>query len=143
MSDEKKRGGERGGTGLADRPTPTVTPQPQPTTARPTTWNVMVRHSSFLLKQATVEASTADEARDKFLKLVEAKHAEKAGRQKQDEEGRKAAVRVREAFQHGLKADRNGDLEWIIQPQDDVDALRKGLKEQRERIWGPAGKVPA
>ena len=95
-------------------------------------YEVMVRHSTFLLKRATVEAASPDEARSLFLALAKAKHEDKAARQ-QGPEKEKAAERVRDAYTRGVAA--ADELSWVIRPAEEAEAERAEINRQRDERW--------
>ena len=108
----------------------TPSPNPSPNPSNALRWNVLVRHSTFLLKQAVVEATTPQEARTKFLKLVEERHEAQARRQK-GPEAEKAAQAVRDSFQHAMK--NIDSLEWDIRDAEVVEKQRQEIKQAQER----------
>lgn len=112
--------------------------KPAPPTKRVALWNVMVRHSTFLLKQADVEADTPEEAKKKFLELArqrtdfvasgEAKEvALRNGGNRTDKE----KARVMKTYHDGLLADQRGELVWEIEPSEKVKEKRAELKNEQ------------
>ena len=103
---------------------------------RVTKWNVMIRHSPFLLKNADVEANSIDEAKEKFLALCKEK-TERVARGEMGqaalhnggERNPKEAARVRQTFTDGMN--RQHEFVWIIRPAAEVKAQRDSIKEQR------------
>ena len=100
-------------------------------------FNVLVRHSPFLLKQADVEADTPDEAKAAFLLLVK-DHTEKVVKRQLGqaalnegvhERSPKEAARVRATYTDGMA--RLHELKWEIRTTAEVEAQRKAIKEQR------------
>lgn len=102
-----------------------------------TSYNVLVRHSPFLLKQADVEADTPEEAKSAFLLLVK-EHTEKVVKRQlgqaalQDgmsERPAKEAARVRATYTDGMA--RLHEMKFEIRTTAEVEAQRKAIKEQR------------
>lgn len=92
---------------------------------KPTEWVVTVRHSPFLLKGATVEAASPDEAKRRFLELTKQRSEEKAGKQRGPERD-KDAQRVRDS--HAEALNRQRDLEWTVRPAAEVKAELDAIK---------------
>ena len=108
----------------------------------PTLWNVMVRHSPFLLKRADIEANSADEAKGKFIELVRAKH-EARERRVPEQRGLDAQTvaesqkAIRDAFARGIAA--RDQLEWCVRPADEVKKQREAIvAEQKLSLAGAA-----
>ena len=97
-------------------------------------WDVLVRHSPFLLKNARVQAITAEDAKQQFLTLVRQKHEERVSKQKADEQGRLAVQRIRLVLSDGLK--RLDELEWEIRPAAEVDAAQRAYRDRIDQVWG-------
>lgn len=102
-----------------------------------TTWNVIVRHSPFLLKNADIDAATPDEAKSKFLELARDKHEKRAARVPEqrglDLATMTASQRaIRDAFKRGVEAQHN--LEWVIRPAAEVKQERDALKSRLEAL---------
>ena len=101
----------------------------------PRRWNVLVRHSTFLLKQAVVEAMTSEEAKAIFLRQVEAKHQAKSAKAASmpSPDAHKAAQAILDAYKLGVE--QQGKLEWDIRPAEEVEAQRAAIIAERKRIW--------
>lgn len=120
--------------------------QQQQTKPRTRTWNVMVRHSAFLLKNVDVEAGSPEEAKAKFFEMAKKLHDERAARvalQKGLDAQTIATTQqnIRKAYEQAY-AERD-KLEWIIRPADEVKAERQRLKDRIERRWGSAEREEA
>lgn len=110
---------------------------PQPIkqhSAEPPKWDVLVRHTPFLLKNAVIEAATAEEAKQKFLELVKARHEDRATKQKADERGRLSAEKIRQVCTDGMK--RVYELDWDIRPAAEVEAERRRYRDKIDQVWG-------
>jgi len=119
---------------------------PKPTAPQTTEWNVMVRHSSFLLKKSDVKGVASPEAaKAKFLELVRARHDERANALARNRGLDTQTIRhgqdaIRAALDQGMELDGLGKLEWIIRPAADVKAEREAIENRRQRLYGePAG----
>ncbi len=114
-----------------------------------TLWNVVVRHSPFLLKQANIWATTEKEAHKTFIEVVKGHHEEVANKERGPAQ-RSAAKAIREAYDRGVTMSRAGDLKWTIRPWDEVKKERADYREtifnlmSRERQLAEmlAGKSP-
>lgn len=96
--------------------------------ARKQTWNVLVRHSPFLLKQADVEAESVDEAKKLFIELNGTRAKDKAAKQKGAERD-KDKERVHKAYQDACQ--RQHEFSWTIRPASEVLAQREAMKNER------------
>lgn len=114
-----------------------------------TLWNVCVRHSPFLFKQANVWASDKKEAHQAFLEAAKQHHEAVANRERGPAQ-RPAARAVHEAYERGLEMTRAGKLKWSVRPWEDVKRERSDYRElifnlmSRERQLAEmmAGKPP-
>ena len=100
-------------------------------------WTVMVRHSPFLLKTITVDASDKDEAKAKFIEAAKAQHevrAEKIADQKglDIKTIQSTQKSIRDSFKLACELDKKDELEWTIRPTAEVKAERAKLDAARE-----------
>jgi len=107
--------------------------QPEQGKQSRTVWNVLVRHSPLLVKQAEIEAATPEEARQIFLGMAKDRMENIALNQK-GPEAMKAAARIRAGYQEALA--RVDTLDWDIRPIAEVRAERDAIKQRREKVWG-------
>lgn len=117
------------------------------TPAAPVAWNVMVRHSSFLLKSATITATGKAGAKAAFLDRVRQYHNERAektaGQAGLDVKTIQQAQRdIKAALDQSLQADGRGELSWTIRLQSEVDAERADIENRRRRTWGEPDEMP-
>lgn len=105
--------------------------------AEVTEFNVMIRHSPFLLKNLDVKAKDEDEAKAKFLAAADEKHKlretridNQAGLDSETKLQTKRAIRA--AYDRGLDANRKNELTWVIRPAAEVKAERKEIERLQQ-----------
>lgn len=86
-------------------------------------WNVVVRHSPFLLKQVNAHASSRQEAKRLFLEACK-EHHEKVSQRERGPESDKATKRVMESYRQGVS--EQSTYPWTIRPWAEVEKERKG-----------------
>lgn len=124
-------------------PPPATQERPtQPATQSSNTlWNVAVRHSPLLLKNADIEAPDAETAKKIFFERCKEKHEERAGKIAVTEgmdahTAAKTQKAIREAFKHGVENLRAGTSEIIVRPTAEVKKLNDDIQRRRDAIWG-------
>ena len=97
-----------------------------------TCWNVLVRHTTFYLKQANVHAASREEAKRIFLEQARERHQQIANRQK-GPNVEKDRQRVWDAYNHGVQHQLKGG--WIIQSAEEAKAKREAVRDRYNRRW--------
>ncbi len=113
--------------------------QERPATGK-TVYNVMVRHSPFLLKNANIEAANPDEAKRLFLEATNRRVAQRTSKvdensQLDPETMQKTKRAIILAHEKGMEAASKGELEFVIRPAAEVEAARTKYNEDREKVW--------
>lgn len=110
-----------------------------PRTREPRRIVVIVRHSPFPLKKATVEAVDEADAKAKFIELARALNEKKCQQVQEHQEAGdvQRAIRARrESFQRAIDADNRNELVWSFVDEKKHDELRQKMKARTARVWG-------
>lgn len=115
-----------------------------------TLWNVCVRHSPFLLKQANVWAADKAEAQRLFLEETK-NHHQKVAERERGPASRTAALAIKAAYDRAIEMTQHGKLRWEARPWEEVKAAKQSYLERitallsRERQLAEmlAGQAPS